>query len=322
MAQVATTAELETWAHFEHCCGVSLFDRFVFVDWSASSRPRMGPDSVWIAEGHLQSQTATNPPTRSLATAHVRELLIAAVAAEERVLVGFDFPYGYATGFAHALGLHTAAAPWRQTWDELCRHVVDRVDNRNNRFQVAAQFNERLGDEAGPFWGCPVSQAGRALSSHRGQFPYRAGGGVTLAEYRLTERRFAGSGRQLSSVWKLYTQPTVGSQALLGIPRLHQLRDEPALADSTLVWPFETGFSGAPGSDSRPYVLYCEVWPGVIDVDLTLHSVRDAAQMISLVRWAAGLDRVSQLGPLLAPTGLSTAAAATCVSEEGWILGA
>lgn len=301
----------------------SLFDRFVFVDWSASSKPATGQDSVWIAEGDLRSQTPTNPRTRNQAIAHVRQLLLAAVADEERVLVGFDFPYGYPSGFADALGLPSGAAPWRLTWHELSRLVVDRPNNRNNRFGVAEQLNERLGDAPGPFWGCPTAQAGPHLSQYRGVFPYRARHGMTLSEYRVTETLLRARGRPpLSSVWKLYALPTVGSQALLGIPRLRQLRKDPALEEASLVWPFETGFSSAPGGDAPPLVLHCEIWPGVRDVDLTVHPVRDAAQMICLVRWAAGLDAAGTLGPLFAPKGLTTGQARACVIEEGWILGA
>ena len=229
------------------------------VDWSASSKPRGGQDSIWIAHGHLRSQTATNLRTRHEAVSYVRELLIAAVVAEERVLVGFDFPYGYPAGFAAALGLRSAAPAWRRTWDEVSQRIVDGADNRNNRFQAAAGFNERLGNVPGPFWGCPASQAGRSLSSRKGSFPYHAQRGVSLSEYRLTEQQLILKGKRLSSAWKLFTQPTVGSQALLGIPRLRHLRDDRALMTASLVWPFETGLSAAPGSDLRPLVLHCEI---------------------------------------------------------------
>ncbi|MEC8241760.1 MAG: hypothetical protein VX084_11510, partial [Planctomycetota bacterium] len=32
-----------------------LFDAYLFIDWSANSRPKRGKDSIWIAEGSWAS---------------------------------------------------------------------------------------------------------------------------------------------------------------------------------------------------------------------------------------------------------------------------
>jgi precorrin-8X/cobalt-precorrin-8 methylmutase len=226
------------------------------------------------------------------------------VAAQERVVVGFDFPLGYPAGFAAALGLRG----WRDTWAELGRLVVDGADNSNNRFAVAAELNARFGDGPGPFWGCPASAAARTL------LPTKPAYGA-IAEYRLTEKRLQARGKQLSSVWKLYAQPTVGSQSLLGVPRVRALVTDERLAAVSRVWPFD------PLDDRRPLVLHCEVWPGTIPVDATLHAVRDAAQVLSLVRWAARLDAEGRLERLFA-LDLTAAERRVCEREEGWILGA
>jgi precorrin-8X/cobalt-precorrin-8 methylmutase len=296
-----------------------LFDRFVFVDWSAWSGPKVGPNSIWIADGSSSAVRTHNPATRQRAVDRLRGLLASSVAADERVLVGFDFPYGYPGGFAAALGLAAGPPPWRRIWEELGGSIADNPRNANNRFEVAAHLNERLGPEPGPFWGCPSSAAGPHLSPTKGPFPYPTRTNVDLAEYRITERR---ARRQLSSTWKLAFQPTVGSQALLGIPRLAGLRYDSALADHSQVWPFETGLaldSGPP----RPYVLHCEIWPRVIDVDPTTApgGTLDEAQVIGLVHWASALDAACGLSKLFAPGGLTSAEAQACVDEEGWILG-
>jgi hypothetical protein len=55
------------------------------------------------------------------------------------VFVGFDFPYGYPSGFSSALGLEGTMPAWRLTWDELARLVSDGPDNRNNRFGACGQ---------------------------------------------------------------------------------------------------------------------------------------------------------------------------------------
>jgi len=201
--------------------------------------------------------------------------------------------------------------------------VVDGPNNANNRFDVASGLNHRLGDAPGPFWGCPPSAARPAVAPTKGAFPYVSRRGPVLAEYRTTEMRLKARGKPLSSVWKLFTQPTVGSQALLGIPRLHELRFDDALADASLVWPFETGFAEAPGGDRGPLILHCEIWPNAIAIEDALRGIRDAAQMLSLVRWAARLDRDGRLASLLAsPAGLTAEDRRVCEAEEGWILGA
>jgi precorrin-8X/cobalt-precorrin-8 methylmutase len=235
---------------------------------------------------------------------YLRDLLAAAVAARERVLVGFDFPLGYPAGFAAALGL----AGWRETWAELSRLVVDDARNANNRFAVAAALNARLGGGPGPFWGCPPSRAAPTLAPTRPAYG-------RLAEYRLTELRLKARGLRLSSVWKLYAPPTVGSQALLGIPRVRSLVADERLAAASVVWPFE------PLDDRRPLVVHCEVWPTAVPIDVTAHPVHDAAQVVSLARWAERLDEEERLEQLLAPE-LTHAERRRCEVEEGWILGA
>ena len=70
-----------------------IFDRYIIVDWSASNRPRVGKDSIWIcmldAAGHICTE---NPPTRCKAEVMIGDALRQFVAGGERVLVGFDFP--------------------------------------------------------------------------------------------------------------------------------------------------------------------------------------------------------------------------------------
>lgn len=297
----------------------ALFDRFVFVDWSASSRRVTGENSVWIADGNAAALRTHNPPTRKRAVERLRELLTSAGGTNERVLIGFDFPYGYPAGFADALGLSGATPPWRRTWAALGGLVSDDNLNGNNRFDVAASLNERLGSEPGPFWGTPNPQP--HLSAQKGSFPYPTRRGIALAEYRITEQR-ARRRRQLSSAWKLHFQPTVGSQALLGIPRLAGLRYDPALAPVSKVWPFETGFS-LESEAQRPFVLHCEIWPRVIDVDPATapSGTLDEAQVRGLVAWASALTAAGGFGSLFSPAGLTSAEQAACVAEEGWILG-
>ena len=81
------------------------FDRYITVDWSANSKPKGGKDSIWVCTHAADGESSTaNPRTRREAETVVREQLLRAVRMRQRVLVGFDFPYGYPAGFADALG--------------------------------------------------------------------------------------------------------------------------------------------------------------------------------------------------------------------------
>ena len=114
------------------------FDAYLMVDWSASSRPTTGADSIWYC---LMVRTATalyvlalaNPSTRAAAMAEISNLLCGLTRQRRTVLVGFDFPFGYPAGFADALRLERDH-PWEQVRIELARCVVDRAHNSNNRY--------------------------------------------------------------------------------------------------------------------------------------------------------------------------------------------
>lgn len=265
-----------------------LFDTYIAVDWSASSTPKRGTDSVWLCK---HGSPPENPSTRHQATRRVRELLQEVVTAGERVLVGFDFPYGYPRGFADLVA-PGAGPPWRRTWNALARRVRDEPSNANNRFDVAAYLNV----DGGPFWGRPAGHACEALTVKRGiSFPHKR-----LQEFRAIERGVRG----VQSAWKLYGAGSVGSQALLGIPRIASLRDDPALAPLSAVWPFE------PTREAQ--VVHVEIWPGLVDP--TDHPIRDAGQVEALVAHWARVDEAGSLGPMFEVPG------SACI-EEGWIFG-
>jgi precorrin-8X/cobalt-precorrin-8 methylmutase len=265
-----------------------LFDTYIAVDWSASSEPRRGRDSVWLCK---HGSPPENPSTRHEATQRVRELLEQLVAAGRRVLVGFDFPYGYPRGFADLVAPGDGPA-WRRAWGALVRGVRDDPLNVNNRFDVAAELNV----DGGPFWGCPAGQARDALTVRRKiSFPHKG-----LQEFREVERVLTG----VQSAWKLYGAGSVGSQALLGIPRVASLRDDPRLGPVSAVWPFE------PMGEAR--VVHVEIWPGLIEP--TTHAIRDAGQVEALVGHWARLDDAGRLERLFRVPPSVT-------GEEGWIFG-
>lgn len=126
-----------------------LFDAYVMVDWSAANGPRTGRDSIWIGirKAGEEMTPPANPATREEATSQLQEALERFVSKGKRVLVGFDFPFGYPGGFANAFsrGDLEGCSPWRFTWDRLKAEIKDDAKNRNNRFDVARALNRQVG---------------------------------------------------------------------------------------------------------------------------------------------------------------------------------
>ncbi len=94
------------------------------------------------------------------------------------------------------------------------------------------------------FWGHPPGRVFEGLAPTKKGRVARLGLG--LAELRETERRASCPGSSPKSVWQLFGNGSVGSQALTGIPVLARLRDDPALAPHSRVWPFEALRAGSP----------------------------------------------------------------------------
>lgn len=284
------------------------------VDWSAAARPVSGADSIWWAllrrtgDG-LRMTRRENPETRKAATAALSETLAERAEAGDRVLVGFDFPFGYPAGTAERLGM--PGLPWRHMWQELADLLDDAPDNANNRIDVAERLNERLTGEPFPFWG-NVREEERDYLVRRGRRPH---GADDLAEWRLCDRR----AKVNSSVWQLAGTGSVGSQVLTGIPRVLQLRTDPRLATISHVWPFETGLA----HDPRPRIVFAEVYPSLVAPEDETDTVKDARQVRTIAAHFAALDDAGALGALFAgDPALSAADRAIVETEEAWILGA
>lgn len=308
----------------------SIFDTYLFVDWNASNRPtRIEPkkDAIWIGELEAGASVpeTTYHRTRRAAVGFVQERLEAHRSKQRRILVGFDFPYGYPRGTGRSLGLDRRDA-WLGVWQLLAEEIEDSRHNVNNRWQIAASLNHRISpDIAGPFWGCPKSQQSKTLSSRRIghlSFPYALPNGGALRELRHPERRLSGT----QEVWKLLGAGSVGSQTLVGIPCVHRLRFSEELEEHSLVWPYETGFSCELFQRRRPLIVHAEIWPGVVEAQVRADGsgrIRDQVQVEQLCLWASREDRSGTLRRRLErPSGLSDDEVRDCLLEEGWILGA
>ncbi|MFQ5971992.1 MAG: cobalamin biosynthesis protein CbiG [Alphaproteobacteria bacterium] len=294
----------------------ALFDAYVMVDWSARSTRATGADSIWWAlverlNGRPRLVRRENPPYRAEATETLGEVLCGLADAGRRVLVGFDFPFGYPRGFARRLGLDAgAAAPaWRAIWELLANRVEDGPYNENNRFTLAAELN---GPGDFPFWGHPHQWCFDGLKPTK---PRRYGDD-TLPERRYVELRVP----RTKPLWQLTGNGSVGSQALLGIPRVRELRLHPDLADRTVIWPFETGLD-VPRVEAGVVVL-AEVYPSLVRERRERRQVKDACQVRTVAELFAALDAREALAPLFAgDPGLDPVVRRCVETEEAWILG-
>lgn len=310
-----------------------MFDAYVFIDWSAANgeQPQQPTaDAVWVGElvrhPHRQCQREAYHRTRNDGIAHVMSVLVGHVKERRKVLVGFDFPYGYPAGFSRALCLPPGSQAWWAVWAELADRVQDAANNMSNRFAAAGELNNIAGNgNSGPFWGCPVGTVVASLQGRSPGFPFNVTGGVLLQRLRLVETRLRGT----QETWKLFGAGSVGSQALVGIPYLYKLRRHLELAQFSRVWPFETQFTPTPSPSQGPFVLHAEIWPGVVEqktqdlVDADPALIRDRAQVRAMYKWAAECDDQGTLGEFFGPpNGLNQQQIQVCLEEEGWVLGA
>jgi hypothetical protein len=306
------------------------FDAYLMIDWSASSIPKTGADSIWWAllewesEVTGDSQRSDAPARLTTGNCATRAELVAWLHAEltghlrdRRTLVGFDFPFGFPRGFAAALGYGGPPTDaWRAVWCALARAIEDGSDNANNRIVVAAALNEEISGSYGPFYGRPPRVAvdvARTLSERQAgcfEYPLRTRRGNALAARRYADLR----ARTSSSPWFVYGGGnSVGGQALVGIPRVLALRER--MPDAR-VWSFETGPVLPPAADGR--VVFAEIYPSLFHVrDRFSAEVHDKLQVQAAARRFATLDAAGDLQRMLAAPANDPAV----LHEEGWILG-
>ena len=260
--------------------------------------------------------------THNVATRAEGEALLASLLADhrkrgDRVLVGFDFSLGYPAGTAARLGLKDTPA-WFALWKFLAGNIVDKADNTNNRYQVAAKMNRLMTDEAWPFWGAPAKQAQRWLTTTKPP----AGAGADITEFRATEDAIRKGRLQPKSNWQMHGAGAVGGQTLVGIPAVRRLLEK--LGPSGAVWPFGTGWRALGTDDVEPLsALVVEVYPSMWDAKPNEGEFKDQAQVRVTAEHFAKLDEAGDLEKAFAPPkGASDDLIAQVEQEEGWILGA
>lgn len=297
-----------------------LFDAYIIADWTAAEGKKLGDQSVWIGVAKRDVRFRLYTETHNVATRAEGEKLLATLLADhrkrgDRVLVGFDFNFGYPAGTAERLKL--SGTPWQAMWKFIASNVVDKPDNTNNRYQVAAKINRLMTDQAWPMWGAPAKQAQRWLTTTKPP----AGAGADIPEFRATETAVRKGKLQPKSVWQMHGAGAVGGQTLVGIPAVRRLLE--SLGPSGAVWPFGTGWRALEAADIEPLsALVVEVWPSLFDGKPNPGEFKDQAQVRATAEALARMDEAGDLSKAFAPPkGADEALIARVEQEEGWILG-
>ena len=266
------------------------FDSFAMVDWSSGNDtgPRPKKDAIWagaVLGGREQAPVYLR--NRDVALGWVRQLIDAELAAGRRLLIGFDFPFGYPQGFSRAV---TGRDDPLALWEYIGQNLAD-TPRQNNRFDLAGALNAKF-PGAGPFWF-------NALARDIPHLPRKgtARNGHGMPERRQVETLAKGT----FTCWQMGGAGSVGGQAITGIAALQSLRH--AYTDKIAVWPFE---------DLDAPVAFVEIWPSLINsvVRDAKTEIRDSAQVRLMARALARLpsNRLAEMMHCDAP-------------EEGWILG-
>ena len=294
-----------------------LFHTHIVVDWSARSKPspaKPAKDAIWWAVARIASGTKVDEPeyvrTRHEALDRLAHLVAGELDSGRRVLVGFDFPFGYTTGVAGHL---TGKASGLALWDWLAARIGDAPDNGNNRYDVAATINDTY-PGLGPFWGRPPSWLYPAIPVRASERTERR---AHPPERRLCDIRATGA----KTVWQLAYTGSVGSQTLLGLPALKRLVADQRIAGRATIWPFETGLR-TPDAQA----VIAEVYPSLLRAEVRARrgedEILDSAQVRVNAEAFARLDLQGGLAHLFAGApGLTADERRLVATEEAWILG-
>jgi precorrin-8X/cobalt-precorrin-8 methylmutase len=319
-----------------------LFDSYIMVDWTGgNSRSSNRANCIWIAYGCATDQAPTchSPRSRTEAIAFVTDQLTPLIRGNvgRRTLVCFDFAYAFPVGLAQhipQLNGQDTDLPWRRVWKYLAANVKDDIDtqpgrvptNRSNRFAVANTLNGLLSPPGtfGPFWCSHPPNIYPFIPQDCPAQPFVSSRNIPIHAFRICDRCVSSD-----TAFRLFGNGCVGSQLMVGIPRLHQLRYADSLRDASMVWPFETGWA-SPSGDWLPEatrIVHAEIYPSVIDpLEGTVRDrgqVKDRGQVRAMWTWARDTDRAGQLQARFAiPTGIQSSSADdhTIREEEGWIL--
>jgi precorrin-8X/cobalt-precorrin-8 methylmutase len=333
-----------------------LFDRYIAVDWSAANTPRKGKDSIWIADSEAES---VNPSTRHEAMAILTDRLIARPAGQ-RVMLGFDFVFGYPEGAAEAIVAVFPELPTNATRTAPLAGL--RAVPQAESLQWGDSRGEGLESYArtavAQLGGLPPSEAGRggwsdlwAILRHlvidnpdnsSNRFDVAAAINARLAaphywghphQHRydnLHPRRPAAYAsipeRRRAEVLARTAQPVwkLTGAGSVGSQAMLGIARLEALRHHPVLGPDIAiwPFETAFADALKRPIAITEIYPSLFPLDDPSVTPKDRGQVETCVHRFAALDAAGELRSYLSgPTNLSTAERDIILREEGWIVG-
>ena len=277
------------------------FDTIVMIDWSAANDQGLKPkkNAIWAAVAR-EKKVKDKPKyfrNRQVVECWLEELIEAEINRKQRLCIGFDFPFGYPTGFARAL---TGSKDITELWKWFANKVTD-SPKKNNRFEVAGEINRKTGNGKGPFWGVlPSSKTVEGLSKSKENYAN------PFPERRKVEQLVPSA----STCWKLAYVGSVGSQSIMGFPTLHRLRER--FQEHVAIWPFD--------DINDKLVVFAEIYPSYIVKEPEPNNcIIDKWQVLKCAEYFASLSG-DEWSEFLDFTHLEPGLR-DIIREEGWILG-
>jgi molybdopterin molybdotransferase len=269
------------------------FSRVLAVDFSANATPKLGADSIWVAEGSPGARTrARNLSTRR----ELEDVLESLTSRPGRSLVVIDVALGWPEGLAEL----ACGEPRRHEMAALLADLVlDGARNENNRFDVANELNARAG--VALFWGHPHGRRYRHLSSTT-----RPPRGLARWEGQHLRRLERACGGTIKSPLQLYGNGSVGSQSMLAQAMFERLRRRGVPIG---LWPYD---------GARAKVVVAEEFFARRLFDWPRGTVRDERQVRGCVAVMRPLLE-SGGGALVALGALGSSSRAAVLAEEGWL---
>jgi len=266
------------------------------ISW-ANIPKRIGSNQYNIPPRNIRTRTETIDV--------IKDHILASLKSDEKLLIGFDFAFGYPAGTAEALGTNG----WESLWAMIHDKIKDTEKNVSNRFRVAEELNHMIGSTEGPFWGHPHQRQYQGLKPKK---PLKSH--PDIKEFREVERRATSA----KSVWQLAYNGAVGSQTLLGIASLERLRRDPEIGRYIAIWPFETNFA----DDINKPIIFAEIYPsshqGWKDMPF---DTADAQQVAKICEDFKLWDSQNLLKTKLSASNLTETQRYAAINEEGWIIG-
>lgn len=266
------------------------FDSFAVIDWSSGNDtgPTPRKDAIWAAtvvQGEAEEPVYLR--NRELARDWLARLITREMGRNRRLMIGFDFPFGYPAGFAKAV---TGSDAPLTLWQWFADALTD-TPKSNNRFDLAGKLNAQF-PGVGPFW----------FNALRRDIPHLPRKGTDRQGHGMADRRHAETlANGTFTCWQMGGAGAVGGQVMTGLATLEKLRRQ--FLGQIAVWPYEP-------LDTP--VAFVEIWPSLINpaVRAANDCIKDRAQVRLLARALANLSPAQ----LFAMLDVSAA-------EEGWILG-